>query len=257
MVGLRRTVLLAVALLAACEGRRVSSEDAGSGGNGSGGNASGGNASGGNGTGGSGSGGNASGGNASGGNASGGSASGGNGTGGAGSGGSTGDAGATDIADGAAPDAGGDGGLAPPRIIRGDPALTFVTIVVVGRGLPPANEDRQVFVRVGTPERPLERLVSAQARIKGGGFELRLPLASEPSLAKRKLLFVDLDGDGVCSPEADRVYGNWDAFTEALATIVLADSSPRGGEGEHWFSLAPGTRATEICSWMNAPWPES
>src|SRR4051812_20217840 len=61
-----------------------------------------------------------------------------------------------------------DGGLAPVRIIRGDPAATsWFSLSIEGHGL--ANEEgRVVTVRVGIAERQPERLASAQARIESG-----------------------------------------------------------------------------------------
>src|SRR5438045_3463591 len=77
-----------------------------------------------------------------------------------------------------------DGGLAPVRIIRGDPSATsWFSLSIEGHGL--ANEEgRVVTVRIGMAEQPPERLGSAQARIESGAFRIDLPQACEISLYK-------------------------------------------------------------------------
>src|SRR5262245_60525908 len=100
---------------------------------------------------------------------------GGTGTGGTGTGGA-----------GGGDDAGPDTGTAPVRLIRGDPAGTFVTCNFEARGLPAEDEGRAVILRLGFPDRPPERLVAAEARVEDGAFRIEAPLGCERSLYKRK-----------------------------------------------------------------------
>jgi hypothetical protein len=164
---------------------------------------------------------------------------------------SAGGAAAVDNADGG--DA--DGGLAPVRIIRGDPSATsWFSLSIEGHGL--ASEDgRVVTVRIGMAERPPERLGSAQGRIESGAFRIDLPQACEISLYKRKLLFVDVDGDGTCTPGVDHVYSDYRAQEGGDLTLTLSDSVPAPASDAS-MRLATDAGAAS-CQVFNDPWPDS
>jgi hypothetical protein len=150
-----------------------------------------------------------------------------------------------------------DGGLAPVRIIRGDPAATsWFSLAIEGHGLANA-EGRVVTVRIGMAERPPERLGSAQVRIESGAFRVDLPQAAEISLYKRKLLFIDMDGDGTCTAGADHVYSDNRAQEGGDLMLTLSDSVPAPASGAA-MGLAPdAATATPSCQVFNDPWPES
>ena len=150
-----------------------------------------------------------------------------------------------------------DGGLAPVRIIRGDPSATnWFSLSIEGHGL--ANEEgRVVTVRVGMAERPPERLGSAQARIESGTFRIDLPQASEISLYKRKLLFVDVDGDGTCTSGVDHVYSDYRAQEGGDLTLTLSDSVPAPASDAAMRLATDAATTTASCQVFNDPWPDS
>ena len=156
-----------------------------------------------------------------------------------------------------APDGGSaDGGLAPVRIIRGDPSATsWYSLSIEGHGLA-SEEGRVVTVRIGIPERPPERLGSAQARIEGGAFRIDLPQGAEISLYKRKLLFIDVEGDGVCTAGVDHVYSDSRA-QEGDLTLTLADSVPAPAADAAMRLATDAATATPNCQVFNDPWPDS
>ena len=150
-----------------------------------------------------------------------------------------------------------DGGLAPVRIIRGDPTATsWYSLSIEGHGL--ANEEgRVVTVRIGIPDRPPERLGSAQARIESGAFRIDLPQAHEISLYKRKVLFIDVDGDGTCTAGVDHVYSDYRALEGGDLTLTLSDSVPAPA-GDAALRLATdAATAAPSCQVFNDPWPDS
>ena len=149
-----------------------------------------------------------------------------------------------------------DGGLAPVRIIRGDPSATsWYSLSIDGHGL--ANEDgRVVTARIGVAERPPERLGSAQARIEGGAFRIDLPQACEISLYKRKLVFIDLDGDGTCTAGVDHVYSDARA-QEGDLTLTLSDSVPVPASDAAMRLQTDAATAAASCQVFNDPWPDS
>jgi len=150
-----------------------------------------------------------------------------------------------------------DGGLAPVRIIRGDPSATsWYSLSIEGHGL--ANEEgRVVTARIGIAERPPERLGSAQARIERGGFRIDLPQACEISLYKRKLLFIDVDGDGTCTPGVDHVYSDYRAQEGGDLTLTLSDSVPAPASDAAMLLATDAATATPSCQVFNDPWPDS
>jgi hypothetical protein len=157
-------------------------------------------------------------------------------------------------------DAGADlsGAATEVTIIRGDPAKRFATGTFVARGFGPEYEGRLVFVRVGTPSRPPERLGAGAARFRDGGFSLPLPMGIEQSLYKAKYAFVDVDGDGVCTADKDVVYQDF-SFLDGDLTFVLEGSVPAAtGTAERTMLRTRGTDvAAQVCDVMNGPWPGS
>jgi hypothetical protein len=177
------------------------------------------------------------------------------------------DAGGTDAGgtDAGGTDAGGDaseGGTSPPpdgaitpapvRIIRGDPTTTrWLTLTIEGYGID-ALEGRLVSVRIGMPDRPPERLGSGQARVEGGAFRITFPDGWEGGLYKRKLAFVDLDADGVCTA-ADQGYTDYSAAV-ADTVLTLAGSVP----AVPWrLELRPEADPGAFCRLWNEPWPDA
>ncbi len=154
-------------------------------------------------------------------------------------------------------DAGGMGGSggAPVRIIRGDPnEQGWFSLVIEGRGL--ANDEGKLAtVRIGSEGYPLERLGSGQVRIEDGAFRIEFPQGCEASLYKRKVLYIDMDGDGFCTPGVDRVYRDSRAQTGDI-TLTLEGSVPEGPSNMQ-MRLSFIESAASECQVLNQPWPES
>jgi hypothetical protein len=149
-----------------------------------------------------------------------------------------------------------DGGLAQVRIIRGDPSAPgWFSLSIEGHGLAD-EEGRVVTARIGVPERPPERLGSAQTRIQSGAFRIDLPQASEISLYKRKLLFIDVDGDGICTAGVDHVYSDSRA-QEGDLTLTLSDSVPAPAVDAAMRLTADAAAATPGCQVFDDPWPDA
>lgn len=135
-----------------------------------------------------------------------------------------GDLGGLDTAPGdgaAAPDAGGDVLTAPlaGRVIRGDAKETMWWDLTVRGGALQAYEGALVTVRIGRPDRPPERLGSGQARVTNGEFALAFPQVWESSLYKAKSVWIDVDGNGKCDHQVDRVFDD-NRAVEAPALYV-------------------------------------
>jgi hypothetical protein len=167
----------------------------------------------------------------------------------------------TDGLPGTSTDVGVDGGAETGAaddvvIIRGDPARTFATPTLEARGWGAEYEGRLVGIRFGLPERPPERLTSGRVRFHQGGFRIALPMAVETSLYKAKFLFVDVDGDGVCSAQNDVVYQDY-SFLDGDLTLVLDGSTPAAmGAAERTMPKTLGADvAAQVCGILNGPWP--
>lgn len=150
---------------------------------------------------------------------------------------------------------GPEGGTVPARIIRGDPNETnWFSLVIEGRGLAD-DEGRVVTARIGLPDRPPERLGAGQARVENGAFRIEFRQGCEFSLYKQKVLFIDMDGDGSCSPGVDRIYFENRALENDL-TLTLVDSVPMP-PGDAVMPLAFDVFVDTSCQVLNQPWPDS
>jgi hypothetical protein len=178
---------------------------------------------------------------------------GGSNTGGTGTGGVAGTGGSGD--GGAASGTGGVGG--ETVIIRGDPARTFATATFEARGWAGEDEGRLVVLRAGMVERSPERLVSAKTHVHEGAFRIVLPMGIETDLYKRKQIFVDINGDGRCTPEVDRAFEDYSFLINDL-TFVLQGSVPAAdNKTERGMRQVAVEATTAICDVMNGAWPES
>lgn len=148
----------------------------------------------------------------------------------------------------AVPDAGG----ASIRVIRGDPGVTdWLNLTIEGAGLS-GLEGRLVRARIGLPARPPERLASGEGHVAGGAFTFSFPAVLQKFLYVQKLLFIDVDGDGVCSAGSDRVYHDSRATQEDL-TLSLVDSVPAATPD---LQMPRSFDAAPHCDFLNQPWPE-
>ena len=174
----------------------------------------------------------------------------------AGTGGATSEGGAGGIGGnagvaGAGGTTGGSGGV---RIIRGDPNETWFSLTIEGHGL--ANDEgKLVTARIGIQQRPPERLGLGQVRIQDGTFRIEFPRGCEEFLYKQKLLFIDVDADGSCTPGVDRVYTDY-RFQTSDITLTLSDSVPTP-PGNAQMRLSPtDAPASSDCELLNEAWPE-
>lgn len=132
--------------------------------------------------------------------------------------------------------------LQPIRVIRGDPnQATWFDLTLVASGLG-EYEGAVVTARIGSPDRPPERLGSGQVRIARGAFEMVFPDVLEPRLYKFKRFFIDLDGDGGCDP-GEPVYSDARFATTDLTLTIAPGSSLLARDGNR-------------CANFAAPWPE-
>jgi hypothetical protein len=103
---------------------------------------------------------------------------------------------------------GAEGGLEPIRTAHCDSDQgMYYALEIEGQGFTDLD-GRVVTVRIGRPNTPFyECLGSAQVRVESGAFSLHLPPVLEDGLYKQKLVHIDVDGDGTCSP-ADVMFEN-------------------------------------------------
>ena len=125
-------------------------------------------------------------------------------------------------------------------MIRGDPALEYWDLMVVGAALE-EHEGRVVTVRIGIPERPPERLGAGQTLVKDGTFSLFFPAVWEAQMYKVKRVWIDGDGDGICN-QADFFWADSSATWRVLTV--------RGGN----LPTMVGNRDLD-CIVFNEPWP--
>lgn len=134
------------------------------------------------------------------------------------------------------------GTLQTVRIIRGEPTqTTWFDLTLVASGLE-EYDGAVVNVRIGSPDRPPERLGSGQARIAGGAFEMSFPDVLEPGLYKFKRFFIDVNGNGSCDT-GEPVYSNARAATADLTLAITP--------GPTWIP-----RDGRPCADLSLPWPE-
>jgi hypothetical protein len=145
-----------------------------------------------------------------------------------------------------------DQSLEPIRIIRGDPSQgTWFDVTITGFELD-EHDGRLATSRIGFPDRPPERLGSGEARISGGTFTLSFPMVQEPHIYKRKVLLIEIDGDGLCDPKKDLVFEDSSFTTKPLSLAATVNSS---------ITLPPSTRLMHRssedsdCEPFLAPWP--
>lgn len=152
-----------------------------------------------------------------------------------------------------APEAGApDRGAATMRVIRGDPTVTdWVNLTVEAEGLSDL-EGRLVKVRIGFPDRPPERLSSGEGHVAAGAFTFAFPASLQAFYYIRKLLFIDVDGDGVCAAGIDRVYTDSRATRDDL-TLWLTDSVPAPPPEAR---MPRSFDAGGDCAVLNDAWPD-
>jgi hypothetical protein len=121
-------------------------------------------------------------------------------------------------------DGGGDPTGPDVSIIRGDPAEEWIDLRISGDGID-APDGTAVIVQIGTPESATERLGLAVLALDGGAFAIDLPDVSEPGLYKRKIVLVDLDGDGACG-SGEPMFANSSApFVDTAITTAHFDTA--------------------------------
>ena len=114
---------------------------------------------------------------------------------------------------------GGADEIGSVRISRGSPDVDgWLDLTVTGNGFD-VVEGMTVELQVGHPERAPERIGWAQTNILDGAFAIHMPDVLEPALYKRKVLWIDGNGDAACD-EYDLVYADY-AFSLADETIEL------------------------------------
>jgi hypothetical protein len=112
---------------------------------------------------------------------------------------------------------GGAEEIGDDRISRGSPDVEgWLDLSISGEGFD-VVEGMPVVLQVGIPERPPERLGWAETTIVDGAFAIHLPDVLEPALYKRKVLWIDGNGDGACDP-SDLVFTD---YTLALDDLTI------------------------------------
>ncbi len=111
---------------------------------------------------------------------------------------------------------GSEGDSGDVTIIRGAPEQTDWLDLSIDAQAVDAAEGTPVLIQLGMPDRPPERLGSAELTITDGGFSVQFPSVWELGLYKRKVLLLDHDGDGACSA-SDTVMVDYSAAVEDVA----------------------------------------
>jgi hypothetical protein len=113
------------------------------------------------------------------------------------------------------------------RIIRGDDELNgWSDLTVIGAGLD-VPDGTIVLIQIGIPDRPPERLGLARTTLTDGGFSVHFKDVWELGLYKKKVVFADLDGDGVCT-DADLAWVDYSAFAADMTLRILPPDSQSG-----------------------------
>jgi hypothetical protein len=80
----------------------------------------------------------------------------------------------------------------------------------------------------------------------------------ETSLYKAKFLFVDVDGDGLCTPENDRGYRDFSFLDNDLTFVLQGSVPPATGTAERPMPETTAMDLTaQVCDMMNGPWPDN
>ncbi len=111
------------------------------------------------------------------------------------------------------------------RISRGSPDVNrWLDLTVTGTGFD--VEGMTVELQVGQPDRAPERLGWAETIVLDGAFEIYLPEVLEPAVYKRKVLWIDGNGDAACD-DYDLVYADWAAaLDDASVELTRYRESP-------------------------------
>ena len=130
-------------------------------------------------------------------------------------------------------------------IIRGEDSETWLDLTVAGQSIV-AADDTPVIIQIGMPDRPPERLGHAVALLANGGFSVDFPAVWEYGLYKKKVILVDVDGDGRCG-EADTILVDYSASVEDRVMTAVAPAEAGGLWGD-FFAAA--------CADFVADWPD-
>jgi hypothetical protein len=153
-----------------------------------------------------------------------------------------------------------DAGLDPVSILRGDPnepASAFSDLILRGEALE-SYDGKIVTVRIGIPDRPPERLGSAQTRIENGTFRLTFPLVWERDLYKKKIVFIDVNSDGVCNAGKDLVLADNRSVIPDGSTLIVNGAksvNPAFVSGRDPALMSDSLNPAEDCAFMNMSWP--
>lgn len=125
--------------------------------------------------------------------------------------------------------AGGDDDVSSIRVSRGSPDVDrWLDLTVTGVGFD-VVEGMTVELQVGRPDIRSERIGWAETIVVDGAFSLHLPDVLEPAIDKRKVLWIDGNGDAACD-SYDLVYADH-TFALRDATIELTRYRENPGFG--------------------------
>ncbi len=153
--------------------------------------------------------------------------------------------------DGTVLDAGEDvlGAPLAVSVIRGDPTQTTWWDLTVRGVTLQAYEGALVTVRLGRPDRPPERIGSGQARVANGEFSLTFPQVWETDFYKSKTVWIDVDGNGKCDYQVDRVFH--DARAVVTPELYVGDAAPVHVR----MRLVLTSDQSDLCEQMEGRWP--
>jgi hypothetical protein len=115
------------------------------------------------------------------------------------------------------------------RIVRGSPDVDgWLDLTVAGTGFD-VVEGMTVELQVGQPDRAPERLGWATTTVEDGAFSIHMSDVLEPGLYKRKILWIDGNGDTACD-DYDLVYAD-----HGLAVDDVTVELTRYREGAGFF----------------------
>ena len=129
-------------------------------------------------------------------------------------------------------------------IIRGEDGETWLDLTVAGQDIG-AGDGTVVIIQIGMPDRPPERLGHAVTHLANGGFSVDFPSVWEYGLYKKKVILVDVEGDGGCG-EGDTIHVDYSASLEDRVMTAVAPAET----GELW-----GDFFVAACTDFLADWP--